>query len=44
MRNKSKIRKIVHVLIGTKYYLALPLRGRYSLIKHILIHNFPANS
>jgi len=41
MRYKSKIRKIVHVLIRTRFYLTLPVRARYALIKHIL-KKFPS--
>lgn len=41
MRYKSKIRKIVHVLIRTRFILTLAVRVRYDLIKHIL-KKFPS--
>jgi len=34
--HKSKVREIVRILIGNKFYLTLPLRERYDVIRCIL--------
>ncbi len=37
---KSEIKKIVRVLIGTKFYKALPAKERYDFIKYVLRKSF----
>jgi len=37
---KSEIRKVIRVLIGTKFYKALPGKERYDFIKYVLRKSF----
>lgn len=37
---KSEIKKIVRVLIGTKFYKTLPAKERYDFIKYVLRKSF----
>jgi hypothetical protein len=36
MRHKGKVRKIVRVLIGSKFYFTLSVKERYDLIRYLL--------
>jgi hypothetical protein len=40
MRHENKVREVVRILMGSKFYFDLSLQERYDLIKHIL-RKFP---
>jgi len=40
MRNERKVKEIVHILIGSKFYFTFSVQERYDFIKNI-IRRFP---
>jgi len=43
MRNEKKVREIIHILIGSKFYFSFSVQERYDFIKNI-IRRFPFSS